>query len=175
MNRLRKFLSGGLVAFALIGAFALSGCAPSSGSDVASLEQGSASASPDGSGAGDTSQSKEADLVKFAGCMRDNGVDMPDPDPNASSFDIPGADKTTLDKAMKVCEEFLGTSTGGDPAAQLGDQVEFSKCMRKNGVSSYPDPDGEDLDTLPDDVDPQSPEFQKALKACSEDALRGAK
>ncbi|MFF1540096.1 hypothetical protein ACFVWL_08470 [Microbacterium sp. NPDC058269] len=174
MNRGGKFLSGGFAALALAGALALSGCAQSAGSDVASLESGSKSTTPDGSGAGDKSDPLGADPVKFAGCMRENGIDMPDPDPNAPSFQIPSAEKATLDKAIKACQKFLGTSEGGDPTVQMGGQIEFSKCMRENGVPGFPDPDAEGQVMLPGDVDPESSEFQKAMDTC-EDALQGAK
>jgi hypothetical protein len=51
------------------------------------------------------------------------------------------------------------TPSGPSPA------LEFAKCMRANGVPSYPDP-GSGPGPQTSEVDPQSPAFQSAQKAC---------
>ncbi len=53
------------------------------------------------------------------------------------------------------------TSTG--PEAQ---QLAFAKCMRANGVSNFPDPNGQGVITF-HGIDPGSPQFQKAQGKCA--------
>jgi hypothetical protein len=77
--------------------------------------------------------------------MRKNGVDMPDPEPDANGNvrpNIPaGVDQTKLQTAFRACQSTVAGiqqgPAGQDQQAQL---VDFSKCMRTNGVAEFPDP-----------------------------------
>lgn len=42
-------------------------------------------------------------LREQAKCLREHGVNVPDPDPNNPGFSIDGADKDKMDAAMKAC------------------------------------------------------------------------
>lgn len=63
-----------------------------------------------------------------------------------------------------------GTVTNAGSPAPSGPSpaLRFARCMRANGVSSFPDPgSGSGPQTTP--FDPQSPAFQAAQKACQKD------
>jgi hypothetical protein len=109
--------------------------------------------SGDSSGASDTSSSDDPQdqAVKFAQCMRDNGVDIPDPqtdDQGRFSLRLDGGakvDKDKVDAAMKACKKYNPIGDGGrlrdlenDPEFQEA-QLRWAQCMRDHGVD-VPDP-----------------------------------
>lgn len=59
-------------------------------------------------------------------------------------------------------------------ASGQGDPLAFSKCMRANGITDFPDPAGKGFINMPKDVDPNSPAFQKAQAACQKYVPAGA-
>lgn len=67
-----------------------------------------------------------------------------------------------------------GSASGGagnNSAANAEKGVTFAKCMRRNGVSAFPDPSGSGKLTLDgivngSSLDPNSPAFTHALTAC---------
>src|ERR1700686_5787369 len=100
-----------------------------------------------------------AQAVKFAQCMRANGVSQfPDPDAsgaltidgviNGSSLDPNSA---TFQQAISACKDleppgFIGNTRS---AQQQEAALKFAQCMRDNGVPDFPDPtaDGPLIDT----------------------------
>ena len=89
--------------------------------------------------------------VKFAECMRDNGVsEFPDPDAsgeltidgvlNGSSID-PGA--PAWKDAIAACKDLQPPGFTGDEDVTAEEQearLEFAQCIRDNGVEDFPDP-----------------------------------
>lgn len=152
-------------------ALALFGGATACGKDQAAGPQVASLAAPDtaGPGAGEsaaeapeelTAEERDTILRDFAQCMRDHGIDMPDPqvvEQDGSGgggvgviIGGPGAapiDKDTMDAAQKECEPImakLGQEGPGriDPeeeARMREGALAFSKCMREHGVD-MPDP-----------------------------------
>jgi hypothetical protein len=61
-----------------------------------------------------------------------------------------------------------GGGTGTSAKAMAGQFLQFSKCMRAHGVPSFPDPgSGGGIRITPGSgLNPQSPSFQAAQKAC---------
>ena len=64
-----------------------------------------------------------------------------------------------------------GTATGNSTNANPQKALQFSRCMRANGVSNFPDPDASGQLTIDQvangsGVDTNSPAFQQALSAC---------
>lgn len=175
MLRTRKREASGIAVFALLSALALAGCAPASPTGVASLDGGAGSTnSPE-----ESNEPREDDQVKFAECMREHGIDMPDPDPDQEGFGIAipeGTSTEEADAALEACEEF--TPGGGEPMQaspeQLAQMREFAKCMRENGIENFPDPSADGSLMIrsqpgdPDSIDPMSQEFKDAEKACRE-------
>ncbi|MHB8891728.1 MAG: hypothetical protein ACYC65_06750 [Candidatus Limnocylindrales bacterium] len=89
-------------------------------------------------------EDREDALLAFAACMRDNGIDMPDPqfglDGKANMGTLFGElDQNDADvqAATEVCDAYLPSSLADDPVLQAERQdvlLEFAACMRDNGV-----------------------------------------
>jgi hypothetical protein len=106
---------------------------------------------PAESGNAGNSNAGQEQAVKFAECMRDNGVsEFPDPDGsgrltidgvvNGSSLD-PSA--PAWQNAIAACEDLQPPGFTGDEEVTAEEQVarlEFAQCMRDNGVEDFPDP-----------------------------------
>jgi hypothetical protein len=103
-------------------------------------------------GAGNTNAAdRGGQAVKFAQCMRDNGVsDFPDPDAsgeltidgvlNGSSID---PDAPAWNEAIDACKDlqpprFTGPEEVSDEQQDV--RLEFAQCIRDNGVKDFPDP-----------------------------------
>jgi aspartyl-tRNA synthetase len=113
--------------------------------------------------------------IKFAQCMRDHGVDMPDPQPN-SPLEMNGKE-VSQDKfkaAQEACKQF--TPGGNGPAQKMNPQQvdqmrKYAKCMRDHGVD-FPDPDSEGHINIKANgsgnamMNPDDPTFKKAQEAC---------
>jgi hypothetical protein len=134
-----------VVALALAGLIGLvsAGC----GSN-ASSKSASASSTPAASGA-DKKLTKQEKAVKFAECMRANGVPhFPDPDPKGDSnfgVDVP---KEVFAKAVDACKALKppGALSSKRTAKQQSASLRFAQCVRDHGVKDFPDPvNGEPL------------------------------
>ncbi len=130
------------------------------------------------SGSGGTSTREKA--VKFAECMRENGVSrFPDPDAsgsltvdavaNGSSIDTSSAAWNT---ALRACQDlqppgFTGT---GRTAQQQKAALKFAQCVRDNGVKDFPDPtpDSALVDTtrIPSTQNGDLSALNAAMRAC---------
>lgn len=127
-------------------------------------------------------------MLAFARCMREHGIDMPDPDTSGGGGMVtigggPGADRSQLDAQMtkfqdadKACRDKLGDAAPQKPSPQQQQEMQdqalaFSRCMREHGVN-MPDPnfDGEGHVTMKIDgasgLDPSDPKFEAAQQAC---------
>ena len=155
-------------------------------SGVASLETDSPAAND--SAAPSASLDPEAAQLAFAECMRDHGIDMPDPEPvdggaggGSGSVKIGGRgeNRDEFQAAMEECGEFLeqAGSFRGEPDPEMLDKMlEFAGCMREHGIDMPdPNPDGGITIERNDDgtsmdgtngIDPESAEFQAAEEAC---------
>jgi hypothetical protein len=141
------------------------------------------------SSGGDQTAATREQGVKFAECMRHNGVsEFPDPDAtgqltidgvlNGSSLDPNAA---VWKKAVSACKDLQPPGfTGHKRTAQQQEAaLEFAQCIRENGVNDFPDPtpDGALIDTgrIPSMAgkDPRSdPGLKAAMQKCRD--LAGA-
>jgi hypothetical protein len=122
--------------------FGLTACGGKAGNDgVASANGGKAKASASAS----PSQSLDPQdaALKFAQCMRQNGVDMPDPDSSGRiQIRANKGNQATVQAAMKKCQHFMqaGGKLGNPDDPKVRDQMlKFAQCMRQHGVD-VPDP-----------------------------------
>jgi hypothetical protein len=132
--------------------------------------------------AGDDSQDPDSAALAWAKCMRDNGVDIPDPKPQDDGEGgnvalapglggpMPGVDAQAFAAAKKACAEHAkdmgGVDAGGFTEEDKQRMVDFARCMREQGVD-MPDPDFDSRDgEMGVEIDPNDPKFQAALKAC---------
>jgi len=118
--------------------------------------------------------SPEDALLAFARCMREHGVDLPDPQLSGNGGgQVVAIDPTTpaFRAAEKACEPLLPKFGEMDPAANQAFQdqmLAYAKCMRDHGID-YPDPEfgsGGMASAVELTVDPNSPAFQDAQEAC---------
>ena len=109
-------------------------------------ETGTASSSGTG---GDKTLTAQEKAVKFAECMRANGVPhFPDPDPKGdTNFGVDVTREVWL-KAIDACKAFKppgALSSKRSPKEQSA-SLRFAQCVRDNGVKDFPDPvNGEPL------------------------------
>ena len=102
---------------------------------------------------GNAKKDDTGDMVKFAQCMRDNGVDMPDPKQDdkggvmieAAPGDSGPIDEEKMKTAHEACKKHL--PNGGDggefkpPSPEEQDKIrQQAKCMRDKG-HNWPDPE----------------------------------
>lgn len=166
---------------ALLLGLTITGCGTEKEDDgVASLDEGAADAD---TSEGEDDASLEEQALAFAECMRDNGVDMPDPQVNGDGDlmmrgggEGPGEiDERALEEAMEACED-LRPERGGDISpedeAEMQDRMlAFAECMREHGID-MPDPDfdgGLVQFGPPEGVDPDDPAFAEAHEACQDE------
>jgi len=146
----------------------LAGCGGGdNGNHVASVSSPNPTTSPAPAGGGDAGSGDDTDKQRaYAKCMRDNGFDMKDPDPN-SMDSVPAikADDPKFTSANDKCKHLL--PNGGEPKpedpAQLDKQRKWAQCMREHGVD-IKDPQPGQAMGLPDGGDPK---VQAAGKACA--------
>lgn len=167
---MRRQLTGAVLLLAL----ALSGCGGSdddSGADGVATAGGTAGADPSVAASADVPDADRQ--LKFAQCMRENGVEMPDPEPGGRPnlrFG-PDTDPGKVEAAMQKCRTFL--PNGGQRLRLDPEQVErmraMAACMRQNGVPDFPDPDADGRIRMDRAVvDRDDPKVRAAFEKCRE-------
>src|SRR5262245_39658587 len=127
-----------------------------------------------------TGKSKREALVAFSACMRSHGLPkFPDPEVVGNGMRLSIGSENGIDpnspqfkKAQGACRGLLpngGVPIAQEQAKQMQKSLDFAACMRAHGVPKFPDPkasgDG-GIEWGGFDVDPNSPQFKAALKAC---------
>ncbi len=176
----------GLLAVGVLSAVLLAACGASDG--VATLT-GEDDATPSATASAAVSDPEEA-LLSFTECMRENGIDLPDPVfrgagegggqgdvAEAVPGDVPPFDPNSDEfrAAEQGCDhhlEGLGALEPGDAPPLSAEEEEaflaFAECMREHGID-MPDPGNGGIVVRPgsqDDFDPMSEEFQAAEAEC---------
>lgn len=197
--------SGELTLLAAAAVVALAGCGGSKSPSVASAGTTTSSGAAGstniagggaGSGAPSSQSGLQQDLLKYAECMRANGVpNFPDPSASGGFALSGGIDRSSpgFKAAQAKCQKLLpsggGLAPGSNthPSAQwLAHMVKVAECMRRHGISDFPDPrtsvpsnpfpagsrggvisniEGVIL-VFPATIDTQSPLFTRAATAC---------
>ena len=122
------------------------------GAGCGSAENGStgtASSTDTASSGSNKKLTKQEKAVKFAECMRANGVpNFPDPDPNGDTkFGVDVTREVWL-KAIDACKALKppGALSSKRTPKQQSASLRFAQCVRENGVKDFPDPvNGEPL------------------------------
>jgi hypothetical protein len=132
--------------------------------------------------------SKKA-MLQFAQCMRDHGVNMPDPtfDSNGGGQVVMRGDKNAdpekMQTAEKACQKYQDQvkppSVSPDQEKKMKEAaLKNAQCMRDHGID-FPDPQFGEGGRMTQKIgpgsgiDPNSQKFQDAMKACSKDAPGG--
>ena len=102
------------------------------------------------------SLSRDEMAVKFTQCLREQRLNVPDPEPGKGPmlrFDkSSGVTPEQVDKAMQACQRYNPQGESSANPQQEENGRKFAECMRKNGVEKFPDP--------------KNTGFQKAQDAC---------
>ncbi|MCP3975388.1 MAG: hypothetical protein GY720_12965 [bacterium] len=135
--------------------------------------------------AGDELVLDEEKVLAFSACMRDGGIEFPDPvvdsDGNVgfdllAMRDLGEIDEAELQAAFEPCVEYLeGVNFGFERVFDTDFQDEvvvFAGCMRENGID-MPDPDFSGImegSPLFPGWEPEidDPDFEAAFEACEE-------
>jgi hypothetical protein len=145
------------------------------------------------SGGNGTATTREK-AVKFAECMRANGVGaFPDPDASGALTIDAVANGSSLDTSSAAFEQAVSACKDLEPSGFTGHQrssqeqegaLEFAQCIRDNGVKDFPDPaKGEPLvDTnriqsaaTPGGMSTLNAAMQKCRRYASAAGVRGSK
>jgi hypothetical protein len=183
---LRPMLALAVLAMVL----AACGGAAATPSGVATLDDPAATAAPNGSSdpggsaAPSASIDPEAAMLAFARCMREHGIDMPDPvvGPNGGTSVTIGGDGGTrpdaavMQAANEACKALMpkdfGPGGGELTPEQKDAMLDFAKCMRDHGVDmADPDFSGNGFSIQIDGSgksgpSPDDPAFKAADEAC---------
>ena len=133
-------------------------------------------------------------MLAYAGCLRDNGIDVDDPQAGSGGLRAilgggPNSDGPSIDRRS---EEFLAANEScvvyleaarpeTDPEAEqerLEEQLLLAQCIRDNGYEQYPDPaigtdgrlerlGGREADEL--GIDRRSEEFRGVMTTCRDE------
>jgi hypothetical protein len=120
------------------------GTRSSGGTDTAAAPAGT------GSSGGNSTATTREKAVKFAECMRANGVGaFPDPDASGEFTIDAIANGSSVDTGSAAFAQALGACKDLEPPGFTGTKVtprqrtarlEFARCVRDNGVPDFPDP-----------------------------------
>jgi hypothetical protein len=151
---------------------------------LCALALGACGGGGDDDDTGASENSREEAGLRFAECMREHGIDVPDPQPGEAGIQIGGPDGAdnpppgdpAFQDAFEACEDELGDAGPADLSAEERQEIEdgvleFAQCMREHGID-IPDPEfgsgpGGGFGTLfQGGADPDSPAFQEASQAC---------
>ncbi|MFI0449542.1 hypothetical protein [Actinomadura sp. 6N118] len=133
----------------------------------------SASGSAPGGKTGSNRAPSMDQQLKLAKCMREHGVDMPDPKPGEASQGIAiggnGASPEKIEKALKSCRNVAGIPEPQPISQEQKDRMlKFARCMRQHGVN-MPDPKfngGAMAAQRAPRSEAEKEKFEKANKAC---------
>jgi hypothetical protein len=132
------------------------------------------------SSAADRQREARNAALRYAQCMREHGVDVPDPTFEGGAVTQSGPEgkvsRAKLQEAARACRKYQRDADG--PRISDEEQKEFkdaalanARCMREHGITNFPDPtfpgNGEAEIKAPEGAfDPNDPDFKAAEKAC---------
>lgn len=143
-------------------------CGSTKGSDIATANgkgvapSGAASLSP---------EERQERALKFVECMREQGIDMPDPEAGELHMNVNAANEDKTKAATEACRQYM--PTGGDLQTPSTENVEalrkLAVCMREHGIDKFPDPGADGTVNLGGTgIDPGSAGFKAADQACKD-------
>jgi hypothetical protein len=182
-QRLRRALPAAAAAILLLLALTACGSSPDSDDGVASL---GGSSTTETNAAAAAEQDPEKAALEFAKCMREHGIDVPDPGPNGEMrLTIGPGQEAKMEKAQEACGHLMENArprlSEEQQSVMQDAMLAFAKCMREHGID-MPDPEFSEGGRVTQrarrgQLDPDSSKFQEAEKACEpimEEAAREA-
>jgi hypothetical protein len=126
--------------------------------------------------------------LEFAQCMREHGVDMPDPGTGGRQvFKVGPNEETTpeeMEEAQQACRKYQEQIEPPELTEEQREEfreaaLAHARCMRENGIENFPDPtiseSGEASLRLSKSsgINPESSEFKEAEEACADELPEG--
>jgi hypothetical protein len=134
-----------------------------------------------GSSGGNNTTANAQKAVKFAACMRSNGVsEFPDPGASGKLTIDAVANGSSLNSGTPAFKQAISACKKLEPAGFMGSKrssqqqqaaLKFAQCIRENGVADFPDPipNGPLVDTgrIPSAAEPSGMSIlQAAMRKC---------
>jgi hypothetical protein len=128
-------------------------------------------------------EAREA-MLAFAKCMRDQGIDMPDPQFDGGRVTQRGPEERVapekMEKAEQACRKYMEDVEPPELSPEQQEEMKkaalaHAQCMREHGLENFPDPTfdesgGAQIRIGPGSgLDPEDPDFQAAEKACRDE------
>ena len=142
MHRRRRPLAA-LVLIAMVISISACGSSAPAGIGGSAGTSTQSTTGTDSAGSTGSSASKREEGVKFAECMRGNGVsDFPDPNANGEFMYGVSVTPAVFTKAVDACKALQppGSLSGQRSPKQQSLALKFAQCVRNNGVRDFPDP-----------------------------------
>jgi hypothetical protein len=146
------------------------------------LNDQAAKAEPDATTTTEAVDPEEA-FQEYTRCMREHGIEMPDPTSGGGggviSFDGGSGDMEAFEEAGAACDPILEAAFGEfelspeQEAEMMDQQLAFAQCMRDDGID-WPDPtsDNSQMIELGDDMDPET--LNAAMETCAPEMFDGS-
>jgi hypothetical protein len=121
------------------------------------------------------SQDNEQRIVNFARCMREHGVNISTPNGTNGPMKVTGTNPQVMEAAQKACARYRPGGgkvalTPAERAAREDALRNFARCMRAHGIELKTETRNGGgaigIHIGGNGVNPQSPAFQAAQKAC---------
>ena len=116
------------------------------------------------------SLSQDEMAVKCTQCLRENGLNVPDPEPGKGPmlrFDKnSGVTQEKVQQAMEACQQYNPQAQGSANPQQQENGRKYAECMRKNGVEKFPDPKPDQRGIMIGPGVADDPDFKKAQETC---------
>lgn len=125
----------------------------------------------------------EEAFQEYTECMREHGIEMPDPTSGDGggviSIESESGDMEAFEEAGAACDPILEAAFGEfelspeQEAEMMDQQLAFAQCMRDNGVD-WPDPTSHNshMIELGDDMDPET--LNTAMETCAPEMFDGS-
>ena len=112
---------------------------------------------------------------EHAACMREMGIDIPDPTSDGDTVMIVGedSDPEAFEAAMAECDPILEAAFGEfemtpeQDAERLDMELAFARCMRENGVEDWQDPSSGGSTIIDIGPDDDMETLEAAMATCS--------
>ncbi|HEY5986311.1 MAG TPA: hypothetical protein VIV12_08050 [Streptosporangiaceae bacterium] len=95
-------------------------------------------------------------VLKYVKCLREHGVNAPDPPAGEDTIRIQGASPAQEEAARQACKQHAPEQVGGEDSSEQSDKLlKIARCMRAHGVSVADPQPGQGLNLPKDDQNAQ--------------------
>jgi hypothetical protein len=115
-----------------------------------------------------TSTSAGDQVIRFAQCMRQHGINVPDPAPGSGRITInpQGSTDAQIQAAQEACRKYRPETSNPRDGADSDRMVRLARCLRRHGVNVADPQPGQPLKINDQGQDRQ--QLQQANQACQQ-------